>query len=802
MSVLVVVFKVLRYLVILIALVVIGVGIGAWVTVSKGLPDTSHLSEYHPQQTTKLYSREGKLLGELHVQNREIIPLSRIPRCMQNATIAIEDERFFKHMGADPRGLLRAAYHDYKTHDYSQGGSTITEQLAKNIYLSREKTLYRRLRQMLLAMQIERQYSKEEILQFYLNEVCYGHNCFGVQAASHYYFGKDASELTVSEAALLAGIPRAPSRYSPYDHPEAALARRNLVLRKMVELGFLTWDEGERAKAEKPNLVDPKKHHTGTPFKAPYFTTVAVKELVDRYGVDMVYKSGLRVTTTLSLPLEQHADLIIRKALKRYKRMHVGQCALVCLDPYTGEILALVGGRNWNDKKGGQYNRATQARRQPGSSFKPYVYATALDAGYRPNSKVIDEPVSYPDGGKLWKPRNYDGKYRGVITLETALAYSVNIPAIKLNVKLGPAKVAMLAHRLGIRSRLDPVKSLALGTSGVTLLEHCLAYGVFATGGIRVEPTTILRVCDAQGGSIDRHVPQRKWVLNRNTAAMVTQMLITAVERGTGRRARMKGVQVAGKTGTSQDKKDVWFMGYTPDLVTGVWCGNDDNSPMRGRGVAGGLLCAPIWKQFMTVAVKKFGGRHKFVEVKIDPLKAPPVDDLTQIEASTEGIWVNICTETGRRATPYCPSVQRKRFPPDAELPPLCDVHGRVFMNAPPSPSTAASTGTPFSSATSSPHTVTVTVCTESGRLATPYCPSTKVETFPAGAAPTTRCNLHSASAPADSRPPAIAPTVDEHRSTSPPAAVAPGTTPYPPTRPPAPTSPTGPVIRDEPPPD
>ncbi|PIZ48853.1 MAG: penicillin-binding protein [Armatimonadetes bacterium CG_4_10_14_0_8_um_filter_66_14] len=780
-TLLVVTLKVLRMVIVVAVIVVVGCGIGAWVSMSKVLPDTRHLGDYRPHQTTKLYARDGELLGEIYAENREIVPLSRVPKNMRDATIAIEDERFHKHIGADPKGILRAVYANYRSHDLSQGGSTITEQLAKNIYLTRQKTVHRRLQQMLLALQIERQYSKDEILEFYLNEVCYGHNCFGVQAAAKYYFGKPVEDLTLAEAALLAGIPRMPTYYSPYDNPKAASRRRNLVLSKMVEQGLITWDEGERGKREEPQLVDPKRHRSKARFRAPYFTSYALKELVDRYGVDLVYKGGLRVTTTLSLPMAQKAYAITRKALASYRSMHVSQCALVCLDPNTGEILTLLGGRDWNDRDAGEFNRATQAHRQPGSSFKPYVYATALESGYGPNSAIVDGPVSYPDGDKIWRPRNYDGRFRGTVTLRTALAWSINIPAVKLNVAVGPKKVVAYAHRLGIHSELAAVKSLALGSAVVTLLEHTSAYGTFAAGGIRAEPTTILAVRDANGITLDQHVPQRSVVLKSNTAAMITDMLIYAVEHGTGGRAKIPGVKVAGKTGTTSESRDVWFMGYTPNLVTGVWCGNDDNSPMRGRGVAGGTLCGPIWKEFTEFATKRYGGKGKFVEVDIQAVKAPPVDESKATETEGQPAWVEICMESGMRAGPGCPSVQRRELPPGAAIPAACTVHGSsagaANRGAPEGGGERGSTDEDRPSA----ETVTVTVCTQSGRIATPYCPLTKVVTIRADLAPRATCGMHAGSSGATTTrpspqlsPPAPSPTTAPLTSPIAPAAPKP----------------------------
>jgi len=709
----------LRLSVILAMVTGIGVVAGTVASIAPGLPDTEGLESWVPNQTTRIYSADGELLAQLYVENREFVPITEIPLYMQQATVAIEDERFYHHIGADPKAILRALINNIRNKDpYGQGGSTITEQLAKNIFLSQKKTFARRLQQMLLALKIERRYSKEEILEMYLNEVCYGSGAFGVQAAAKVYFNKPAKDLTLGEAALLAGLPRRPSYYSPFENLDAALQRREVVLRKMAEQGYISWEQAREASQEEVRLA-PRRDASACNFKKPYFVTHAIRELVARYGVDMVYKGGLQVYTTLDMQVQNAAEQAALRGLDRVRRYHVSQVALVCLSARDGRILAMVGGTDFAKS---QWNRATQARRQPGSSFKPYVYAAAIDAGFTPDSVVNDSPVSYPGAhGRPWRPQNYDGRYRGPVTLRTAVALSINVVAVKVAAEIGVEKIIETARRMGIRSPLDPYLPLALGASGITLLEHTAAYAAFANNGLRAEPTTIAKVLDYTGKPIEIFVPRVRRVLLPQTAAAVRSMLITAVERGTGRPARIEGYEVAGKTGTTSGGKDVWFMGFTPDLVCGVWMGNDDNSPMLHSSGSG--FCAPVWKEFMVQALKlTHSERRRFEEVSAGSVvvKRPPRETEPQRYHT-----LTLCAESGLLATENCPEVISKEFPVGKGPRRRCNLHGYQRHEQ---------MGEEY-----------VTVCGDSGMLATENCPNPVLRAYPVGQAPTEHCSLHGA---------------------------------------------------------
>lgn len=709
-------FAGIRITAILLAVTVVGIIAGTVASIAPGLPDTEGLDSWVPNQTTRILSSDGELLAQLYTENREFVPVTEVPESLQHATVAIEDERFYHHVGADPKALLRAVVNNIRSKDiYGQGGSTITEQLAKNIYLHQKKNFARRLQQMIMALKIERRYSKEEILEMYLNEVCYGNGAFGVQAAAKLYFGKPAKDLTLAEAALLAGLPRRPTYYSPFDNYNAAKERQELVLTKMAEQGYVGWDEADAA-AQETLKINSENNRSYRKFKKPYFVTYAIKELVSRYGVDMVYKGGLQVYTTLDMKVQDAAEQAIREGLGRVGGRNVSQGALACIKVNDGRILALVGGRDF-DKS--QWNRATQARRQPGSSFKPYLYATAMDNGFSPNSVVSDSPVSYPGGnGRMWSPRNYDGRYRGTVTLRRAVAMSINVVAVKVMDEVGPARVIETARRMGIRSPLDPYLSLALGASGVTLLEHTAAYAAFASGGLRAEPTTVLKVLDHTGHPIDTLVPRVERVLSPSTAAAVRSMLMTAVESGTGRNARIPGYQVGGKTGTTSSGKDAWFMGFTPELVCGVWMGNDHNERMYNP--SGGFFCAPVWKQLMVQALAITHSEKR----RFDESVFKTTSD-RNLRARNRKRTLTICDDSGLLATDACPNVHTQEFPAGKGPRRSCNLHGSSASN----------------------REEYLTVCGDSGQLATENCPNPVLRSFRAGDAPSARCSMHDSSA-------------------------------------------------------
>lgn len=553
-----------------------------------------------PSQATRIYAANGELVASLYRENRAYVRLAEIPAVLQQAVIAIEDERFYQHRGVDVRGILRAAWRNFTRQSVVEGGSTITQQLARNLFLTPRRTLDRKLQEILLAVEIERRLTKEEILERYLNQVYFGNGAYGVEMASRLFFGKSARELTLPEAALLAGVIQAPSRYSPFDNFPAAKRRQEVVLDRMVELGFLRPDQAEAAKKARLQ-VSPGPRNLGlVGVRAPYFVSYLLPYLVERYGEDAVYSGGLRVYTTLDPRLQAIAQEVVSRGVEEARRagLRVTQGALVAVEPRTGRILAMVGGVDFQRS---QFNRAWQARRQPGSAFKPFIYVAALEHGVSPDRVVLDAPVEYRIAGwGYWRPKNYDGTYWGPIPLRVALEHSRNIPAVRMLVELGPQAVIDTARRMGIRSPLQPNLSLALGTSEVTPLEMASAFATLAAGGVYAEPVAITRVLDSRGRVLEEVQPHRRMALRPDVAYLMTDLLRGVILRGTGRAADV-GRPAAGKTGTTDDYRNAWFVGYTPELAVAVWVGNDDNSPTHR--VVGGSVPARLWARFVKRAL-------------------------------------------------------------------------------------------------------------------------------------------------------------------------------------------------------
>lgn len=565
------------------------------------LPDVGTLQSYVPFETTMIFDSRGKVIAKVHgEENRIVVPLGEIPLAVRNAVVAAEDIRFYYHPGVDIRGIVRALLKDLAGGRAEEGASTLTQQLAKNLFLTPAKTLSRKLADAWLAIQIERRYSKDQILELYLNQAYWGHNAYGVEAAAQAYFNKSVRYLNLAEGAALAGLLGAPERYSPYRNPGYVKQNQKIVIRKMVEGGFITSSQASAALAY-PIVFPkepPRKRET---YRAPYFTNFLLEQLVTRYGSDVVFKGGLRVYSTLDLSLQEAAERLLRETIDKHgKRFNFSQGAIVVLDPKTGDIRALVGGYDWKTSK---FNRAIQAVRQPGSAFKPFVYLSAFAAGISPGALFNDAPQSYLDGaGKWWTPENYGDEYHGTMTLRKALETSNNVIAVKLISRITPDRVIETAHRIGIQSDLQPNLSIALGTSEVTPLELCSAYGVFAMDGKRTEPIAYTRVEDRAGTILEARKPRLRQVFDAEPVRVLNDVLQGVITRGTGYAARI-GRPAAGKTGTTSDHRDAWFVGYTPDLVAAVWVGNDDNSKMSG-GTTGGEVCAPLWAKLMKVALE------------------------------------------------------------------------------------------------------------------------------------------------------------------------------------------------------
>jgi len=741
------VFKVLLWLFVLLAFVAAGTGGVLWYVWSSNLPYIGSLKEYNPPIITEIYSADGEVIGRLWDEKRIVVPLERIPRHLIQAFIAAEDARFFEHEGVDIPGIVRAFVKNLKAGRIEQGGSTITQQVTKSLLLKNPKKTYRRkFREAILSLQIEKNFSKEQILYLYLNQIYLGHGAYGVEAAARTYFNKGVSELNVAESALLAGLPQAPSRYSLINHFDRAKARQRYVLSRMREEGFITEAQEEEALRTEVRVSSPE----GNPFeKAPYFTEFVRRYLVQKYGRDSVYRGGLKVYTTLDLKMQRAAQDALRKglqeldkregyrgpikyllsqeieaykaeALERYEKnppkegdiveglvekvdderkeviITIGDAlgvlplsgmkwarrpdpevpyyrvalkkpsealepgdvvlvrlkgkgtppfnwvlsleqepevegALFCMEASTGRVRAMVGGK---DFKKSQFNRAIQAKRQPGSAFKPVIYAAAIDWGMNPSSIIVDAPYisTMKPEEELWRPKNYAEKFYGPTLLRTGLIKSRNVITVKILKKIGIDYVIRYARRMGVEADLSEDLSLALGSSGISLSELTKTYAVFANGGMIVEPIFINKIEDRDGRVIEENQPVLGDAISRETAFVMTDLLRAAIQEGTGWRVKALKRPAAGKTGTTNDLRDAWFMGYTPSLVTGVWVGYDDRKPM-GKGETGSRAASPIWLHFMR-----------------EVLKDKPVEDFSAPEGV---VFAKIDSKTGLLASPY-----------------------------------------------------------------------------------------------------------------------------------------------------
>ena len=572
----------------------------AFTILPRSLPSVTALETLQPIQGTRIYDDSDELLTELHVERRIFVPLAQIPQALRDAVIATEDHRFYSHWGLDPIGIARAVVQNYRRGRIVEGGSTITQQLTKVLFLTPDKSLERKLKEAVLALELERRYSKDRILEMYLNQVYFGHGAYGVEAAARTYFGKSVSELNLREAALVAGLPRAPSSYSPFERADAAKRRREVVLRRMVEYGALKDADARRLAKTDLGLIPPERRRT----TGQYFLDYVQQTLEAKYGADLVFKGGLNVYTTINPATQLAAEQALRQGLLalegRTAKARVGERpegALVTIEAQTGYVKAMVGGFDFFRS---EFNRAVQAKRQPGSAFKPFIYIAALEAGLTPATRIDDSPVSYAVGpnGQPWKPENYDRKFRGPTTLQQAVEDSVNVVTVKVQERIGVNRTVQVARRLGITSPLEMDLSLALGASDLSLLELTSAYSALANRGTWMPPVTVRYVTDAQGKLLEEHVPEGREAIAPETAYVITQMLRGVVERGTGQGAKALGRPIAAKTGTTNDYSNAWFMGYTPRLATGVWVGYDRPKSL-GRDETGSRVAVPIWVAYM-----------------------------------------------------------------------------------------------------------------------------------------------------------------------------------------------------------
>ncbi|MEC4676479.1 MAG: PBP1A family penicillin-binding protein [Nitrospirota bacterium] len=711
--------------------VLLGIIAGGYVAISTSMPSMEELKNYTSTVATKIYADDDVLIGELKMEKGVFVPIQKISRHLINAIIAVEDARFWKHRGIDYIAITRALYKDLLHARLKEGGSTITQQLAKVVFLTPEKTFKRKILEVVLAVKMEKNLSKNEILELYLNKIYFGHGAYGVEMASTVYFGKTVKHLNLAEAAMIAGLVKAPSSYSPYNNLAKAKKRQRIVLTRMEEEGFIRKSEKEGAYKQSLYLSSRRK---GTKTYS-YFIEYVRKYLEDRYGTDTVYKGGLKVYTTLDRKMQIAALNAVQNGLRRFDRhkgwrgpvkhredidfnrelkkkylpstvvtnpgdiysglvlkvtkneaiiktrgitgklsikdarwaskvldsktggsrqlkkftlnkilqpgdvVKVGikslrgktvrlsleqepevEGALVAIEPFTGFIRAMIGGYDFSKS---EYNRAVYAKRQPGSAFKPIIYAAAMDTGYTPASIIVDEPVTYMGGpGGEWSPENYDHKYNGPTRLREALAYSRNVVTVKLVDSIGIGTVTDYAKMMGFQGDIPRNLSIALGSFNVTPLELAVAYNIFASNGSRVKPISIKYIIDQRGGVIESNEPAPEQLLSPQTSFLVTSMMEDVVKLGTGQRARALGRPVAGKTGTTNDYKDAWFAGYTTGLVSCVWVGFDDYKTL-GHKETGARVAAPIWVSFMNNAVKgkpqEFHRPEGIVSYFIDP---------------------------------------------------------------------------------------------------------------------------------------------------------------------------------------
>ncbi len=740
----------LSALLLLVVLASVGVG-GMLFYFSQELPSIATLKKYEPSQATRVYSEDKQIIGQFFIERRVFVPLSKMPKPLLHAILAIEDARFYEHGGFDYVRMIRAALKNLEKLRFSEGASTITQQLARSLFLTPERTLTRKIKELLLALKMEQMLKKDEILEIYLNQIYFGHGAYGVQAASRTYFGKDVGNLSLAEAAFVAGLPKSPNAYSPYYHADKVKVRQGVVLKRMVDEGFIT--EKQYHATYKQDLLFQKLRSDEN--LAPHFLEYVRQDLIARYGYAALYKGGMNVYTTLNVGLQRIANRAMQTGLRdldkrqgyrgasgqssEKKEPSVGavlssekpgrgkivdgrivqvgadfavvqagairgkilledmrwagrqlkgkqmtlleaprisqivnvndrvrvklksggsdgagaffsleqeplvEGALMALDPKTGEVLAMVGG---HDFERSEYNRAVTSRRQPGSAFKPLIYATAIERGLTPATVVVDNPLIYNNKAlnRIWKPENYEGKFYGPIRLREALTHSRNLATIRLLSQVGIKPVIQFSNRVGIQSRLTHDLSLALGTSEVSLLELTSAYAVFANQGTRTDPMFITSVRDQKGNLLEKRSPHPRQVIARSTAYVITDMLEDVIRRGTGRKAAVIGKPLAGKTGTTDAFTDAWFVGYSPDIVSGVWVGFDDRRSL-GNKESGAAAALPIWTAFMQEALARseatpFSIPDNIIYAKIDPetgLLAPPEDETGIVELFVRG---------------------------------------------------------------------------------------------------------------------------------------------------------------------
>ncbi|WP_374041970.1 transglycosylase domain-containing protein [uncultured Veillonella sp.] len=582
---------------ILVFLIIAGAGCGFIGATMSDLPEVANVK---PAASSQIYDVHGNLITTVHAtENRLPVKLSQVPKDLQNAFIATEDNRFYSHHGVDPIGIMRAIWVNIAHDGVAEGGSTITQQLARNAFLTQDRTLKRKIMEAMLAIRIEQYYTKQEILEMYLNQIYFGQGAYGVQAAAHVYFGKNVQDLDLAQSAMLAGLPQSPNYYSPLTNYKAGKARQAVVLGQMVKYDYIDQATADKAKDEDLGLRE-KSEAAHSDNNASYFIDYVISEIAEKYGDDAVYKDGLKIYTTIDMKAQDAAVQAMHNLPNFYtddKGLTQPQGALIAINPHNGYIVAMVGGRG-----GDSFNRAVLAERQPGSAFKPFVYLAAIQDGMTPGTVMDDKKIEFNG----WSPKNYEGTYSGQMTLRYALQHSVNTIAVQLADAVGMRKVLNLASSLGITT-LDDSKdnnlAAALGglTNGVKPIDMAVAYGTLANGGVKVKPVAITKIVDRNGQVVEENSTEEQRVVDPKYAYVITNMLESVMSGGTGGGASI-GRPAAGKTGTTDESKDAWFVGYTPDLVAAVWMG-DDYGIETLDDITGGTVPAVIWRDFMSQAL-------------------------------------------------------------------------------------------------------------------------------------------------------------------------------------------------------
>ena len=647
---------------------------------AQDLPSLTKLERIDPALATHVYSQDGEIIKSFYTKNRSITPYEKFPEHLVKSLLATEDRKFFDHWGVDIQGIFRSMVISIIKFEKAKGTSTLTMQLARNLNVGfgLERTWVRKIKEVLTSVQIERTYSKKEIIEMYLNINFFGSNSYGIQSAARNFFSKDVDQLTIEESALLIGVLKGQSLYNPINNPDRAISRRNVVLNSMYNVGYLTKSVYDSL-VQIPLVLNPAQDEDAI---APYFTEYIrqqLNQLQDSLGVN-VYEDGLRVYSTLNTQIQKYMEQAVdsnivkienrarnQKALRKLKsemsdsafaELTKLQIAFICIEPENGHILAMIGGRNFEDSK---WNRATQMQRQPGSAFKPFLYTAAIDNGYTPADEFYNQPVVFinPDSTR-WTPQNYNEKVSGLMSLREAFRNSKNLISIRLIQEIGPRIVAQYAKRMGISTKIRAVPSLALGTSEVIPLELVASYATFSNNGVYVKPISILRIEDKTGNVIYQQRSEPKEALSKETAYIMTDMLQDVMKRGTGypvRRDFKFYGPAGGKTGTTNEFTDAWFVGFTPHLVAGVWVGFDDPSLTLGSGMAGGVAALPFWGQF--------------IKTVYDSLDFPPAE----FKEAVNVLKIKICKETKKLPTPYCPEKIEELFNVKFKPTETCDVH-------------------------------------------------------------------------------------------------------------------------------